>query len=173
MSDRLFTPRFLIMCTFTFTVFASVFQLLPTAPYRVLDLGGTTTVAGLFLGFLTFSSAFSAPVTGHLGDRIGQRRVLISVSLVLAVCAGSYAFITSYKVMLAVVIVHGLFWSALLSASGAYMTATIPERRRAEGLSYWGLASVFSVAVAPAIGFWVYRHGWTMLCAELAALNLL
>jgi len=161
------------MCAYTFTVFVSVFQLLPTAPYRVLDLGGTTAAAGLFLGCLTFSSAFSAPITGHLGDRIGQRRVLLIVSVVLAVCAGSYAFITNYKIMLAVVIVHGLFWSALLSASGAYMAATIPEARRAEGLSYWGLASVLSVATAPALGFWVYRHGWGVLCAELAGLNLL
>ena len=35
MSDRLLTPRFLIMCAYTFTVFVSVFQLLPTAPYHV------------------------------------------------------------------------------------------------------------------------------------------
>jgi len=31
-SERLFTPRFFIMCSYTFTVFVSVFQLLPTAP---------------------------------------------------------------------------------------------------------------------------------------------
>ena len=37
---------------------------------------------------------------------------------------------------------HGLIWSALLTASGAYMTASIPAGRRAEGLSYWGLSSV-------------------------------
>ena len=30
--DRLFTPRFFVMCGFTFTVFLSAFQLLPTAP---------------------------------------------------------------------------------------------------------------------------------------------
>ena len=42
MSDRLFTPRFFIMCAYSFTVFVSVFQLLPTAPYHVIDLGGGT-----------------------------------------------------------------------------------------------------------------------------------
>src|ERR1041384_6238918 len=62
--DRLFTPRFFIMCAYSFTVFVSVFQLLPTAPYHILDLGGTTVAAGLFLGFLTYSSALSAPITG-------------------------------------------------------------------------------------------------------------
>ena len=28
-----------MMCGFTFTVFLSLFQLLPTAPFRILDLG--------------------------------------------------------------------------------------------------------------------------------------
>src|SRR6185503_2625656 len=125
MSDRLFTPRFFIMCAYSFTVFVSVFQLLPTAPYRVLAIGGSTTAAGLFLGFLTYSSAISAPFTGSIGDRVGQRRTLITVSLILSVFTASYTFIENHRVLLAIVIVHGLVWSGLLSASGAYMTATL------------------------------------------------
>ncbi len=173
MSDRLFSPRFFIMFGFSFTVFVSVFQLLPTAPYRILDLGGSTAVAGLFHGFLTFSSAASAPFAGPLSDRLGHRRVLIGVSLVLAGFTASYALISSVHVMLTVVVAHGLIWSALLSASGAYMTATIPPSRRGEGLGYWGLASVLAIGAAPAAGFWVYRHGWVALCLELSCLNLL
>jgi MFS family permease len=169
----LFTPRFFIMFGYSFTVFVSVFQLLPTAPYRVLDMGGSTAVAGLFHGFLTFSSAASAPFAGPLTDRIGHRRVLIGVSLMLMVFTASYAFISSYRLMLAVVIGHGLIWSGLLTASGAYMTATIPPSRRAEGLGYWGLASILAMGAAPALGFWVYHHGWTALCLELSLLNLL
>src|SRR5690606_8345372 len=133
---------------------------------------GSTAVAGLFHGFLTFSSALSGPFTGVMTDRIGHRAVLIAVSLLLAGFAISYAFITNYHLLLAVVIAHGIAWSALLAASGAYMTATIPASRRAEGLSYWGLATVLAIGVAPAVGFWVYHYGWFALCLELAALNL-
>jgi predicted MFS family arabinose efflux permease len=92
---------------------------------------------------------------------------------VLAVCTAAYAVIGDYRVLLAAVIVHGLFWSALLSASGAYMAAAVPVSRRAEGLGYWGLASVLAIAVAPPIGFWVYHLGWRALCADLTALNVL
>jgi MFS family permease len=171
--DRLITPRFLIMFGFTFTVFTSVFQLLPTAPYRIIALGGSPAVAGLFHGLLTFASAASGPLTGVISDRIGHRPVLIGVSLMLAVFSASYAFMTNYELMLVLVVVHGIVWSGLLAASGAYMTATIPVSRRAEGLSYWGLATVLAIGAAPAIGFWVYSLGWFVLCLELAALNVL
>jgi MFS family permease len=173
MHAPLFTARFFTMCAYSFTVFVSLFQLLPTAPYRVIALGGTTAAAGLFLGLLTFASALSAPFTGPIGDRLGHRRVLVAVSLVLMVCSAGYAVITSYKVMLMVVVLHGLFWSGLLTASAAYMTGTVPEHRRAEGLSYWGLTSVAAIALAPALGFSVYRHGWGALSVELVLLNLL
>lgn len=161
------------MCGFTFTVFLSAFQLLPTAPFHILDMGGSTFASGLFLGFLTYSSAFSAPLTGAFADRVGQRRILIISSLALTVFSAGYAVIPDFRFMLALAIVHGIFWSGLLSASSAYMTNMLPEGRRAEGIGYWGLSSVAAIAVAPTMGFWIYREGWSVLCAVGAGLNLL
>jgi MFS family permease len=171
--DRLFTPRFFLMCGFSFTVFLSAFQLLPTAPYRILDLGGTPAVAGLFLGFLTYASAFTAPITGSLVDRFGPRRVMIVAGLALAGFSLLYAVLPGYHLMLALVVVHGFFWSGLLSASGTYASMVVPSARRAEGIGYWGLSTVLAAAVAPTIGLWVYgRGGWTAMCLEAAAINL-
>jgi MFS family permease len=172
-NERLFSPAFFVMCGFTFTVFLSAFQLLPTAPFHILDLGGSTFASGLFLGFLTYSSAFSAPITGAIVDRIGQRRVLMLSSLALTAFSLLYAVISSVPVLLTMVLVHGVFWSGLLSASAAYMMNLLPERRRAEGIGYWGLSSVGAMAVAPTAGFWIYRHGWVWLCIGTAALNLI
>jgi len=161
------------MCGFSFTVFLSAFQLLPTAPFHILELGGGTSAAGLFLGFLTYASAFSAPVTGTLSDRIGTRRVLIVAGVAITLFTIAYALIPSYKVMLALVLVHGVFWSGLLTGSAAYMTNILPESRRAEGIAYWGLSTIAAIAVAPSLGFWVYQFGWRALCLESAALNVL
>jgi MFS family permease len=74
--------------------------------------------------------------------------------------------------MLALVVVHGIFWSGLLTGSGAYITNILPEQRRAEGLAYWGLSTIAAIAVAPPIGFWVFRFGWRVMCLEAAALNV-
>jgi MFS family permease len=172
-SERLFTPRFFVMCGFTFSVFVSVFMLLPTTPFRILALGGTRTTAGMFLGLLTYSSALSAPVTGALGDRLGKRRVLIVSSLAIAGFSAAYGLSTSYRVPLTLVVFHGVFWSALLSASAAYLTDLLPEARRAEGIGYWGLSSLAALAVAPKAGFWLYDKSWGWLCGVCVGLNLL
>jgi len=174
MSDRLFSPRFFVMCGFTFTVFLSAFQLFPTAPFRVLELGGSTFASGLFLGLLTYASATSAPITGAIADRIGRRRTLLISSGVILLCAIGYGTTTRYQLMLALVVVHGIFWSGLLSASAAYLTNLLPERRRAEGIGYCGLSSVAAIAVAPPAAFWIMQHGgWRWICITCGALNAL
>ena len=170
---RLFTARFFVMCGFSFTVFLSAFQLLPTAPFRIRDLGGTTFASGLFLGFLTYASALSAPFTGAIADRIGRRRTLLIASAAITLCSIGYAATSSVRVMLALVVVHGVFWSGLLSASAAYLTSLLPEHRRAEGIAYWGLSSVAAIAVAPPFAFWMLQHGgWMWVCLSCGALNV-
>ncbi|BCS34414.1 MFS transporter [Luteitalea sp. TBR-22] len=173
MTPPLVTPRFLTMFAFSFLVFISVFQLLPVAPYRMLALGGTEASAGWFLGLLTISCAVSAPFTGPLSDRIGHRRTLILAGASLSVITATYALVRDNRLLLGLVVLHGVVWSALMAASSAYATATIPPARRAEGLGYWGMASILAIGIAPTIGFWVYHLGWFVLCLELAALNLM
>ncbi len=162
------------MCGFTFTVFLSAFQLLPTAPFRIRELGGSTFQQGLFLACLTYASAISAPFTGAVADRVGRRLTLIIASAIIAACSVGYAVTSSVRVMLALVLVHGVFWSALLSASAAYLTNLLPERRRAEGVGYWGLSTTAAVAVAPPIAFWILQEGgWRWICVSCGALNVL
>src|SRR5688572_12724190 len=103
-----------MLWSYSFTVFLSAFQLLPTAPFHIMDLGGSRTEAGLFLGFLTYASAISAPITGAIADRIGKRRVLIVASLAITVFSLLYAIAPSYQVVLRLVLIHGVFRSGLL-----------------------------------------------------------
>lgn len=171
-ADRLFTPQFFLIWSYSFTVFLSAFQLLPTAPFHILALGGSQLEAGLFLGFLTYASACTAPITGAIADRIGKRRVLMVASLAITVFSILYAVAPTYHVILAIVLVHGVFWSGLLSSSSSYVLDIVPASRRAEGLGYSGFASVMGIAIAPGVGLWLFdTGGWSLLCLEAATLN--
>ena len=147
-------------------------MLFPTAPFHILDLGGSNFTAGLFLGFLTYASALSAPFTGALADRLGKRRMLIATSTILAVFSMLYALSLPYVWMLVLVPIHGVAWSGLMTASAAYLLDHIPSTRRAEGLAWWGLATVAGIAVAPNIAFWVFNYGWFWVCMTAGLLNV-
>ncbi len=169
--EPLFTAPFLTMWAFSFSVFVSLFMLLPVVPFQVLAEGGTETGAGLFMGLLTYSSGLSALFTGALSDHIGRRKQLIICAAAITVCVLLYSVLPNVP-RLVFVTLHGIFWSGLLLASSAHVTSVIPEARRAEGLGYWGMSSLLAVTIAPTIGFAIYQHGWPALCLSVAAMNV-
>lgn len=171
--EPLFTPKFLGMWGYSFVTFFSAFQLLPTIPLRIIELGGTKAQAGWFLTVYTYASAFAAPLIGNMADHVGRRRLLIVASLLFIIFSVAYGLISYMPLLLVVGAIHGAIWSGILSSASAIMAGVIPESRRMQGLAYWGLASNAAVSLAPAIGLWVFHHGWTTLCMEMAALSVM
>jgi MFS family permease len=74
--------------------------------------------------------------------------------------------------MLLFALIHGVFWSGLLTASAALMTDIIPAARRTEGLSTWGMATVLAIAIAPSLGLFLFRFGWHWVCGTMVILSL-
>jgi MFS family permease len=171
LKEPLLTPRFAGLWLFAFITFFSAFQLLPAIPFRILELGGSTAAAGWFLSVYTFASAFAAPVMGSIADHVGRRRMLVTASFLFIIFSIAYGVVTNLPLLLLIGAVHGSIWSGILASSSAIMSEFIPVARRTEGMAYWGLASTSAVAIAPAVGLWVFHFGWLTLCIELAAIS--
>ena len=171
--DPLFTPRFAMLWVYAFVTFFSAFQLLPAIPFRILDLGGSKAEAGWFLSVYTFASAFSAPVMGSLADHFGRRRFLITASILFVVFSIAYGVVRHLPLLFLIGTIHGAVWSGLMASASALMSEYIPESRRTQGMAYWGLASSSAIAIAPAVGLWIYHFGWTTLCIELSIVSVL
>ncbi len=169
--DPLFTPRFAMLWVYAFVTFFSAFQLLPAIPFRILNLGGSTAEAGWFLSVYTFASAFSAPVMGSLADHFGRRRFLIISSILFVAFSAAYGVVRHLPLLFVIGAIHGAVWSGLMASASALMSEYIPESRRTQGMAYWGLASSSAIAVAPAVGLWVFHFGWTTLCTELTIIS--
>jgi len=169
--DPLLTPRFAGLWLFAFITFFSAFQLLPTVPFRILELGGSTAAAGWFLFVYTMASALAAPIMGSIADHVGRRRMLVTASLLFIVFSIAYGIVRNLWFLLLIGTIHGSIWSGILASSSAIMSEFIPVTRRTEGMAYWGLASTGAIAVAPAVGLWVFHFGWLTLCLELAAIS--
>jgi MFS family permease len=171
--EPLFTPQFMGLWVFAFVTFFSAFQLLPAIPFRIMQLGGSTAQAGWFLGVYTYASAFAAPLMGSLADHIGRKRQLIISSIAFIGFSIAYGVVTWLPALLAIGAVHGALWSGLTAAASAIMSDYIPASRRNQGLAWWGIASTAAVAVAPAVGLWVFLHwGWRAVCGEMVVLSI-
>jgi len=171
--DPLFTPRFAMLWVYAFVTFFSAFQLLPAIPFRILNLGGSTAEAGWFLSVYTFASAFAAPVMGSLADHFGRRRFLITASILFVGFSAAYGVVRHLPLLFLIGAIHGAVWSGLMASASAIMSDYIPESRRTQGMAYWGLSSSSAIAIAPAVGLWIFHFGWSTLCTELTIVSVL
>jgi MFS family permease len=168
----LFTPAFARIWWVSFSAATAGFFLFPTAPFRLRDLGAPPEAAGWFLGGLTYGSAIAAAWTGALGDVLGRRRVLTTAGLALASLAAIYAFVPDWRVLVALSIPHGVVWSGLLTSANSELVHALPAERRAEGIAWFGVATILAIAAAPAIGLWVLERSWLALCVLIVVLDL-
>lgn len=168
----LFTPAFVRIWWVSFSAATAGFFLFPTAPFRLRDLGAPPDAAGWFLGGLTYGSAVAAAWTGALGDVLGRRRVLTLAGLSLATLASIYAIVPDWRVLVALSIPHGVVWSSLLTSANSELVHAVPPERRAEGIAWFGVATILAIAAAPAIGIWVLERSWLALCGLIVTLDL-
>jgi len=168
MADRLWTRPFLLLWAFTFLTFFAAFQLFPTAPLRLVELGATKAESGRFLTAFTVGSATGAFLTGQIADRIGLRRMMGLTAAVFTLIMAAYAFAPARWALYALAPVHGAVWSGLVISQPALLGSIIPSDRRAEGMSWYGLASPGGVVFGPTFGVLVFRFfGWKAMCLGL------
>ena len=75
---RLLTRSFALVWALTFVTFFAAFQLFPTVPLRLRELGASLAESGRFMSLFTAGSAIGALFTGPLGDRVGHRRLVVT-----------------------------------------------------------------------------------------------
>src|SRR5512133_337905 len=171
---RLMTRQFALVWAITFVTFFAAFQLFPTVPLRLRELGASLAESGRFMSLFTAGSALGALFTGPLGDRVGHRRLVVLSASLYAFFLGAYALMPVRWGFYLLAFPHGIVWSGLLTATMASLSHVLPEDRRADGLSLYGLASPGGVIVGPLLGLWIQQHwgfapiGWYLAVLFLA-----
>ncbi|GLH73942.1 MFS transporter [Geothrix limicola] len=171
---RLLTRQFALVWALTFVTFFAAFQLFPTVPLRLRELGASLAESGRFMSLFTAGSALGALFTGPLGDRVGHRRLVVTCALLYAGFLAAYALMPVRWGFYLLAFPHGVVWSGLLTATLASLAHVLPEDRRADGMSLYGLASPGGVIFGPLLGMWIFQHwGFAPIGWYLALLFLL
>lgn len=169
--SRLMTPSFFLLFAITFLTFFAAFQLFPTVPLRLRELGASLAESGRFMTIFTFGSALGALFTGALGDMAGQRRMMIVCALLFACCCGAYGQVENRLWIYVLAFPHGVLWSGLLTATMTTVGRVLPEDRRADGMALYGLASPGGAVFGPLVGIVLLEHfGFPVITVVLAVL---
>src|SRR5262245_16583882 len=134
---------------FFFLTFASFFLL----PLHVRALGGSERTIGLVMGTTGLSGLASVVAVGVLLDRFGRRVFLLGGFATMAVASAAYLLVDRIWATLFVLRgVQGLAFAAGFNAASTLAAEFAPPGRRAAALGIFGVSTLATHALAPALG---------------------
>lgn len=142
----------LIIFCITLTAILSVSTIAPAFPKIREVLGISHQSVGLLITFFTLPGVILTPVLGVLADRYGRKRILVPSLMLFGIAGGMCAFITSFKLLLALRFVQGMGGAALGSLNVTIIGDLFSGKERAAAMGYnAGVLSVGTTAY-PALG---------------------
>ena len=152
-SDKILTRDYIMHFTSYFLMSSAFYFLLPTLPvYAVNALDATDNQVGYIIGVYAVAALIIRPFCGYVLDAYGRRSVYLWALGFFAVLLGLYHFTYTFVLLLLVRIFHGFAWGVITTGGSTIAADIIPEKKRAEGIGYFGLAMTFSMAIAPYFG---------------------
>ncbi len=130
--------------------------IIPLLPFWVISLGAPELVFGLILAIYSLFQFIFAPIWGRLSDRRGRRPVVLTGltgTIIGFMMLLATALVTnSIEMLFLSRIVGGIFTSATLPTSQAYVSDISTSEDRTKYFGYIGAAMGLGFAFGPAIG---------------------
>jgi len=140
---------------FFFLTFASFFLL----PLHVRALGGSEHTIGLVMGTTGLSGLASILVVGILLDRYGRRLFLLGGFATMALASAAFLLVDRIGPGIFLLRgVQGLAFAAGFNAASTLAVEYAPPGRRAAALGIFGVSTLTTHALAPALGEQLVSH---------------
>ncbi len=153
-----------------FLNFASFFLL----PLHLKALGVTERTIGYIMGTAGFAGLCVLPFLGTLLDRVGRRGFVTAGALTMALASFAYILVPGTgPVVYLLRIVQGVSFTSAFVTASTLAVELAPLERRGEALGIFGISTLTTHAVAPALGEIVARRfGFEALFAVAGSLGL-
>jgi len=173
MPARRFSRDFYLVTAANFVFFlnfASFFLL----PLHLKELGATEQTIGYVMGTAGFAGLCVLPFLGALLDRIGRRGFITAGALAMALASYAYIVVPDAGPLLYVLrVVQGVSFTSAFVTASTLAVELAPPTRRGEALGIFGISTLTTHAIAPALGEVVARRwGFPTLFAVGGTLGL-
>ena len=170
---RLLNGQYVLLTAINFLVSVS-YSMVSTIMAKYLgSIGLTIAVSGAITGAFSIASMVARPFTGVINDRFNRKMLLTAATAGMALCTMLYGVTDVYGVLLAVRLMHGMFFAFSSTVNMAVIPELVPEKRVTEGLSYYGVVQSLGVAAGPSVGLALINLGGyriNFFCSGLLAI---
>lgn len=129
------------------------------AAYMLRDLHWSYAQFTLNNAMSLFTQFFMVRWWGRIGDRHGNRVVIVATSLILPVLPILWLFSTNFYYLLGVQFVAGIGWSGFTIATQNFTLDAVSRHKRARVASYMSILNgMFSLAGGSLLGAWLANH---------------
>jgi len=157
-----------------FVIGTDLFVVSPLLPLIAVDYQISPALAGLSVTVFSFTYMVSAPLLGHVADRIGRRRTMTCCLLAFAAANLATASAGSFVWLLAARLISGAAAAGVSPAIYALVGVAAPLDRRATWLALATSGLLVSLPLgAPIATLASASLGWSSNFVALAALSLL
>jgi MFS family permease len=119
--------------------------------YLAYDMGYSPFVVGVCLAVMQIAGFAAAPVGGHLSDKLGRKRVVISTMILSGVVIVAMAFSGTGPAFVFFIALVGFFLYAMRAALQAWAVESTPREMAGSGVAIQFGIQAAGAAFAPAI----------------------
>lgn len=152
---RLFAP-YMPLYVGVFFCFLGIGASLATIPFYVLNVlrQRDGLAVGTAVALLSVAVVIARPVAGRLADRFGYKLIMLVGALTCALAGALYAAASSFELVLAVRVLHGIGEALAFQAGLTWMSTIVPQDRRAQlmgllGVAMWSGITLGGLAAPP------------------------
>ncbi len=115
-----------------------------------------------------------ALIFGHLGDRLGHRRIFALGMIASLIAHAAIAFAPDFQTLALLRLVQGMAVGVAVSCAPALATLLFPPAQKARVLAWYAAATSLAMALGPWIGGWlIHAAGWSAVFWFRAPVSLL
>lgn len=144
-------------------------------PVWVLSHGGGEEVAGRVTGAAGLAGLVALPFIGWLLDRFGRRRFMIAGAAMTSLSSVAFLWVEQIDGWLyAIRILQGVGFTCAFTGAQTLAVLFSPIQRRAEAIGWFGISTIVTHAISPALGEELIRRwGFDAMFGVGAAIGVL
>ncbi|WP_155287142.1 MFS transporter [Lacticaseibacillus zhaodongensis] len=157
-TTKLFTRDTILILFGAFSYMSASMLINPLIVGFTRSIGASALTAGLIAAMMNLVSLVCRPFAGQLTDRISKYKLAFAGGVLLFISGIGYALAVAPWMVVIFRITNGVGFALCSVCMATWLSGLLPRNRVGTGMGYYGMMNALGMAVAPALGIYVYSH---------------